>query len=132
MSGWLCGCTANPHPLYACPGVPKAEAKPSTKSDLVAREVTGHDTGCRCASCWAIRTGFDIGYASGMSSGVSSGRAQAAADIRAHGEGWKHSPNVSYHSLEVLRTAARIAEADQSDAPKLQSDGLASPETPES
>lgn len=67
-----------------CPEA-RAEAKPSTKSDLAAETVTDHFLGCVCRTCWAIRTGFDIGYASGMSSGVASGRAQAAADLEAPG-----------------------------------------------
>jgi hypothetical protein len=42
--------------------------------------------------------------------GVAAGRAQATADIRAHVERWKDSPNVSHHSLETLLTAAKLAE----------------------
>lgn len=85
----------NPSSPY--PEVPEAHA-----SDLVARKVTDHGIGCACLRCYDVRAGFDIGAASG--------RAQAAAYIRAHVELWKDSPNVSHHSLEVLRTAARLAE----------------------
>lgn len=71
-------------------------------SELAAAVVTGHRCRCQCRQCWAIRTGFDIGYASGMSSGVASGRAQAAADIRAD--------RGSLDGLVWRERAARIAE----------------------
>lgn len=62
---------------------PKAEAKPSTKADLVAQKITDHASGCDCPSCWGIRTGFEIGRTSGLSAGIAAGRSQAAADLRA-------------------------------------------------
>jgi hypothetical protein len=84
----------------------EAEAKPSpSSSDLVAQKITNHRAGCDCLSCWGIRTGFDVGYASGMSNGVASGRAQAATDIRAD--------RGSLDGLSWRQRAAGIAEGSQ-------------------
>lgn len=89
MSGWLCGCTANPHPLDGCPGVPKAEAQPITPKCPEAQAEAEPSTKDLPPEVYdnAINTFFNASDGDRVSAAFAyvfaAGRAQAAADIRA-------------------------------------------------